>query len=99
MVDNRFQPESAPGRPAGHRLVEPLREYASPATGCGAAKSADRNPQLNGTAVGRQVEEPPLIEVLKDRGIPFRCAGRTGPAGNQKGGPVSRPSNTVHPFY
>jgi len=70
MMDDRFEPESAPGGSAGNRLGEPLRENASPATGCGAAKSANRDPQLNGTTVGRQVEEPPLIAAVHPPGLP-----------------------------
>jgi hypothetical protein len=44
MMDDRFEPESAPCGSFGNGLVEPLCENASPTTGCAAAKSANRDP-------------------------------------------------------
>jgi hypothetical protein len=61
MADNRFKPECAPGRSAGHRLAEPLCKNPSWATGGGATKSANRDPELNSPTMRRQVEEPPLV--------------------------------------
>jgi hypothetical protein len=85
MVDDRFEPESAPRLPAGHGLVESLGENASPATGLSAAKSANRDPQLNGTTVGRQVEEPPIVAAVHPLGLPS-AIGALGSSGATSGG-------------
>jgi hypothetical protein len=78
MADNRFKPECAPGRSAGHRLAEPLCKNPSWATGGGATKSANRDPELNSPTMRRQVEEPPLVATVHPSGLP--AAGGHSPA-------------------
>jgi len=46
-----------------YRRAEPLCKNPPWAAGCGAAKSANRDPQLNSPTMRWQVEEPPLAEV------------------------------------
>src|ERR1700704_2260929 len=70
MANNRFKPECAPGRSAGHRLAEPLCKNPSWATGGGATKSANRDPELNSPTMRRQVEEPPLVATVHPSGLP-----------------------------
>jgi hypothetical protein len=67
MVDDRLEPEGAPGGSTGHRVAELLRENAASATGMSAAKSANRDLKLNSATMGRQVEEPPLIAAVDPR--------------------------------
>jgi hypothetical protein len=69
MVDNRLQPRRAPSRSAGHRVIEPLGEDAAPATALNAAKSANRDPQLNRATVRRQVEEAALVPAVHPLGL------------------------------
>jgi hypothetical protein len=68
MMNDCVEPERAPGRFAGHRLVQPLHEDASWTTGHGAAKSANRDAQLNRATVRWQVEEPPFIAAVHPPG-------------------------------
>ena len=97
MVDDRFQPASASGRSAGHRMIEPLREYASPATGCSAANRRTATRQLDGVTVGRQVEEPPLIAAVHPPGLPsaigdLPAAARHRAVMTMRSGPISTSS-------
>jgi len=64
MMNDCIEPERAPGRFAGHSLVQRLREDASWTTGHGAAKSPNCDAQLNPATVRWQVEEPPFIAAV-----------------------------------
>jgi hypothetical protein len=69
MMNDCVEPERAPGRFDGHRLVQPLREDASWTIGHGAAKSANCDAQLNRATVRWQVEEPPFIAAVHPPGL------------------------------
>jgi len=64
MMDDGFKPERAPRGSAGDRLAEWLRKNASTTTRCRAAKSTNRDLQLNNATVRRKVEEAPFIPAV-----------------------------------
>jgi hypothetical protein len=68
MVDDRLEPRRAPSRSTGDRVAEGLGENATPAAGFSAAKSANRDANLNGATVRGQVQDPPLIAAVHPLG-------------------------------
>jgi hypothetical protein len=70
MADDRFKPESAPRRSPGHRVAELFREDAPRTTRVNTAKSTNRDLQLDGATVRRQVQQPALIAAVHPPGLP-----------------------------